>query len=76
MLDTITKWWVLGGNANEETKLVCLYVENELHKMRFTEDYFVYGVVEELKIAPKLTVARLITVNIVPDVNQKYSKVK
>ena len=44
--------------------------------MRFTEDYLVYGVVEELKIAPKLTVARLITVNIVPDVNQKYSKVK
>ena len=72
-MDTITKWWVLGGNANEETKLVCLYVENELHKMRFTEDYLVYGVV---KIAPKLTVARLITVNIVPDVNQKYSKVK
>ena len=75
-MDTITKWWVLGGNANEETKLVCLYVENELHKMRFTEDYFVYGVVEELKIVPKLAVARLITVNIVTKKKQKCSKVK
>ena len=54
--------------------MVCLSVDNVLHRMRLTKDYFVYGVIEELKIVPKPTVTKLVTVNIVPDVNQKYSK--
>ena len=73
-MHTITVWWVLGENSNEETKLICLSVENILHRMRFTEAYFVYGVIEELKIVPKPTVARLIAVNTVSGVKQKFSK--
>ena len=51
-------------NANEKHKLVCLSVDNLLHRIRLTADYSKNEVLGKMKLSPKSTISGPLTVNI------------